>query len=62
MKYNAISKKLGIATEGPVTKAIAKKKAKILRAGLEKDRYHGKLRDTALRYAQWYERKARKSA
>lgn len=58
MKKNAISKKLGIATEGPLTKKVCLQKVKTLRTGLSRNRYKGKLRDYAIYYASWYKWRA----
>lgn len=50
-----ISKRLGVDSEGqPLTKALCMKKVKILRDGLKKEKYSGKLRGYAVYYANWY--------
>lgn len=54
MKKNAISKKLGIATTGPLTKVICLQKVKKLKEGLKNDKYKGELREYAVYYANWY--------
>ena len=54
MKKNSISKRLGVATEGPLTKAKCLEKVRKLKKGLEAEMYKGKLRDYAVYYKNWY--------
>ncbi len=54
MKKGLISKKLGVATEGKLTKKSCLEKVRILRAGLKKNKYKGELRKYAVYYASWY--------
>ena len=58
MKKGSISKKLGVESEGPLTKKECLRKVSILRAGLKKDKYKGKLRGYAVYYANWYKWRA----
>ena len=53
-KKGSISKKLGVSSEGPLTKKECLRKVRILRAGLMRKKYKGKLRSYAVYYACWY--------
>lgn len=58
MKKGKISQMLGVASPGPLTKTECLRKVKILRDGLAKNRYSGKLREYAVYYASWYKWRA----
>lgn len=59
LKRGMISKKLGVASEGPLTKTECLRKVRILKKGLERNRYSGLLREYAVYYKNWYSWKAR---
>lgn len=61
MKRGAISKKLGIATEGPLTKKVCMEKVRKLKDGLKRNKYKGKLREYAVYYKNWYSWRAKAS-
>lgn len=54
MKRGNISKKLGVVSEGPLTKKECLRKVRILRDGLKRNKYKGELRKYAVYYANWY--------
>lgn len=54
-RKTGISEKLGVATEGPLTKAKCLMKVRILRKKLKAGRLKGALRSYAIYYANWYQ-------
>jgi len=58
LKRGTISKLLGVYTEGELNKAMCLEKVRILKAGLKKNKYKGKLLKYAKYYANWYKWRA----
>lgn len=54
IKRGSISKRLGIETKGPLTKAICLEKVKKLKQGLKQNKYKGELLKYAKYYKNWY--------